>query len=440
MEPQPVVQAVAPPGPARKGPVVKAFMQNIYYDQYFTDSVLSAYFRAFYDGYNMQDYAFAEECQDSGEKLMNQLHEFNLNMTRKKDNVDPYYLTTHIMGNEINDSWFYCYQFGDDIADVYKTKAENFVDFGDVYLSFIFNLLSNSLNIKISTENMIEARQDHDSVKFIKNLGQILRACFDFNSYQTVAGSLRTLATNPQDFLKDYVPRVPEPTKAERMRKRKQQMEEARKISDAKKEHDRKVLEEKYGHKSKKGRMGSAINESPVVELREGYKWTALDYIQSPFAFAIGALHALPDESFAYKCSKNLTESRTDLLQAFGQFELKNRLEGVTYLHDSFSLIDEIGLHCHLGIVTELDKPHWDSLFGSEWLTGIPVNLLYNAGAMWVDGVNYWFYNPSTVPGIGENGDWAFFATYLLGDFCMRFFYRDETPNHARYRRDDTTD
>ena len=160
-------------------------------------------------------------------------------MTRKKDNVDPYYLTTHIMGVELNDSWFYCYQFGDDIADIYKTKAENFVDFGDVYLSFIFNLLSNSLNIKISTENMIDARQDHDSVKFIKNLGQILRACFDFNSYQTVAGSLRTLATNPQDFLKDYVPRVPEPTKAERLRKRKHQMEEARMISDAKKEHDR---------------------------------------------------------------------------------------------------------------------------------------------------------------------------------------------------------
>lgn len=217
-------------------------------------------------------------------------------------------------------------------------------------------------------------------------------------------------------------------------------MDEARKVSDEKKERDRQILEEKYGHRHRKGRLSSAINESPVVELREGYKWTALDYIQSPFALAIGALHALPDESFAYKCSKNLTESRTDLLSAFGQFELKNRLQGVTYLHDSFSLIDEIGLHCHLGIVTELDASHWDELFGSDWLTGVPVNLLYNAGAMWVDGVNYWFYNPSTVPGIGENGDWAFFATYLLGDFCMRFFYRDETPNHARYRRSDPED
>lgn len=63
---QPIVRVVEPT-PKKAGPIVKAFMQNVYTDQYFTDSVLAAYFRAFYDGYNMQDYAFAEECQDSGE-------------------------------------------------------------------------------------------------------------------------------------------------------------------------------------------------------------------------------------------------------------------------------------------------------------------------------------------------------------------------------------
>ena len=226
-----------------------------------------------------------------------------------------------------------------------------------------------------------------------------MRACFDFNSYQTVAGSLRTLSTNPEDFLKDYVPRVPEATKNERLRKRKDVMESARAKLEAKKAEDQAILETQYGDRKNKGRLSSKINESkPIVELKAGYKWTALDYVQSPFAFMIGALHALPDESFGYLCSKNLTSSRTSLLEGFEFFELKERLEGVTAVHDSFSYIDEIGLYCHLAIATELDEPHWLSLFGSEWLTGIPVNLLYNAGAMWVDGVNYWFYNPSTVP------------------------------------------
>lgn len=66
-------------------------------------------------------------------------------------------MVADITGNELNDMWFYCYQFGKDVTSEYETKAENFVDFGDFYLSFIFNLLSNSLQIKLSTENMIEA-------------------------------------------------------------------------------------------------------------------------------------------------------------------------------------------------------------------------------------------------------------------------------------------
>ena len=168
---------------------------------------------------------------------------------------------------------------------------------------------------------------------------------------------------------------------------------------DAKKAEKHKELEEQYGRNRSKGRLSSTINESkPEVGLAPTYKWSALDYIQSPFAFAIGALHALPDESFGYLCSKNLTSSRTSLLEGFEFFELKETLEGVTAVHDSISYVDEIGLYCQLAIYTELDKPHWDKLFGSDWLSGIPVNLLYNAGAMWVDGVNFWFYNPSTVP------------------------------------------
>jgi len=45
-------------------------MQNIYNEQYWSESVMSDYFEAFYEGYNMQDYAFAEECQESGNLLM----------------------------------------------------------------------------------------------------------------------------------------------------------------------------------------------------------------------------------------------------------------------------------------------------------------------------------------------------------------------------------
>jgi len=80
-------------------------------------------------------------------------------------------------------------------------------------------------------------------------------------------------------------------------------------------------------------------------------------------------------------------------------------------------------LFCFYAIETDLSEAHWTNLFSVWW--EIPVNLLYNAGHMWVDAINYIFYTPSTVP----QGDWGFFVVYLIGDFAMRFFYRDETPN-----------
>lgn len=111
-------------------------------------------------------------------------------MTRRFDWVDPYFLVFDIFGNEFNDSWFYCYQFSMDLKAVYQAKAENFVDFGDVYLSFIFNLLANSLQIKTSAENMVDANDKHDTATFVENLARVIRIVLDFNSYQNVGSSL----------------------------------------------------------------------------------------------------------------------------------------------------------------------------------------------------------------------------------------------------------
>lgn len=61
----------------------------------------------------------------------------------------------------------------------------------------------------------------------------------------------------------------------------------------------------------------------------------------------------------------------------------------------------------------------------------IPVNLLYNFGYMWIDVMNYIFYNYTNVP----QGDWAFFFFYTWGDFFMRFFFNasdgDETTTQV---------
>ena len=66
-----------------------------------------------------------------------------------------------MLGTDFNEGWYKCFLFWEDLANTYLTKWAAFNDFGDIYLSFIFNMLSNSLNIKTQTENMIEAYQTH---------------------------------------------------------------------------------------------------------------------------------------------------------------------------------------------------------------------------------------------------------------------------------------
>lgn len=86
------------------------------------------------------------------------------------------------------------------------------------------------------------------------------------------------------------------------------------------------------------------------------------------------------------------------------------------------SFFDEMGSFCYWAFKNELSVSHFNKMFTTWWQ--IPVNLLYNAGNMWINAVHYCFYTPNTVP----NGDWGFFTFYLIGDTLMRFFYRDENP------------
>jgi len=93
-------------------------------------------------------------------------------------------------GTDFNDTWYNCYLYSDDVMVTYETKWANFNDFGDIYLSFIFNMLQNSLNIKSQTENMIEAYELHNTVTFVQALGSVLRSILDFDSYTSLAGAL----------------------------------------------------------------------------------------------------------------------------------------------------------------------------------------------------------------------------------------------------------
>ena len=141
--------------------MVGKFAGNIYTQEYFKDSVYFDYLNAFWVGYSMSNYNYANACLENSTSFLNVFHTWYLTSTYRRSYTELWDLFFVTTGTSFNDAWYKCFLYYDDISYTYKTKWENFNDFGDIYLSFIFNMLSPSLNIKMQTENMIDAYAAH---------------------------------------------------------------------------------------------------------------------------------------------------------------------------------------------------------------------------------------------------------------------------------------
>lgn len=72
-------------------------------------------------------------------------------------------------------------------------------------------------------------------------------------------------------------------------------------------------------------------------------------------------------------------------------------LDGYTQYHAAISYVDNIAFSCYNAFTKEIGSDHFSNLI-SNFYTEIPINLLYNFGFMWIDFVNYTFYNYTSVP------------------------------------------
>lgn len=181
--------------------MVGAFRKNIYTEQFFTDSVYYTYIAAFWTGYNMQSYQHALECLENGSLFLNFFHQWYLTTIYYRDLTELWDLFFLTAGTDANDAWYMCALFQLDFKEQYITKYKTFGgDFGNIYLSAIFNMLSNSLNLKSQTERMIEAYELHDTESFAQSLGNIMRSILDFESYTSVASASLESPT-PDQFL-----------------------------------------------------------------------------------------------------------------------------------------------------------------------------------------------------------------------------------------------
>ena len=305
-------------------------------------------------------------------------------------------------------------------------------------------MLSNSLNIKKQTENMIDSYAIHDTVTFTSSLGSVLRSVLDFDSYTTLSGSLDEETPNTVEefmgFTKSH--KKGETPKWERQAILDAKIEKARakiesmpagNFPDWDKQSNKQAFRIKKNIPDAK-RQSPANSKHPFVSLEEDYEWGVRDYILSPFGFIVGALGALPKDTKGPDCALNTNNFRSFIIKGFEIGDQEQEEDGVeTHFlaaesyHTAGSYLDEFGVFCQQSVTSTLSATYWTNLF-SNWYIDIPVNLLYNAGFMWVDAINFIYYTPDTL----EDGDWGYFASYLAGDFGIRIFYHDDTPQRVQ--------
>ena len=137
-----------------------------YYDQYFSTTQDNKNMEAFYTGFSPQTFFdWSDECKDETVKLLDRAYDFHLNMTARTGFRDTWLISTNIAGNQFNEALYYCYKWQYAVKEEYKERKERFVNFGDIYLSFIFNLLSNSLQIREATNTIRTSNNEEEKLE-----------------------------------------------------------------------------------------------------------------------------------------------------------------------------------------------------------------------------------------------------------------------------------
>ncbi len=61
---------------------------------------------------------------------------------------------SQVISTEFADSFYNCYLFDQSVKKMSKARIKSFADFADLYTSFLFNLLSQSLSVKVIADNL----------------------------------------------------------------------------------------------------------------------------------------------------------------------------------------------------------------------------------------------------------------------------------------------
>lgn len=149
-------------------------------------------------------YANSEVCRESFSKLLDDFHYMYKNHTAAsytwEDHEGRFFNITQVVSGNYADTFYYCFTFISEQHEYAVQQYASFVDDDDIYISFLFNMLGESIMIREYSYDLIDFGKDgplEDFEKYTTSLAGIFSKLLYFES--TAAMPLNNLVVTPQN-------------------------------------------------------------------------------------------------------------------------------------------------------------------------------------------------------------------------------------------------
>jgi hypothetical protein len=313
-------------------------LYSLWDEKWFTSTIWNVYLTAFQSGLKLSSfYDYSSQCISGFQAMMDSIYFLQKNITSVKSDLlnnwnSVLFNVSNIVAGPMATTVYQCYLFLDDVEDFTKTRWSGFSVFTDMYTSFLFNLLSQSLQLKTYFTNVETYSNQGNIYSFAETIAKIIRITFDFessessslNSMSTIRATRALKQHSPSEYRKDsFVNQLFRGV--------------FKAVAPAQKH--------KPVHMTRYQEYEGLTASAGSMVMADAWAWD--DYVQFGLGTIDGALQALPTGNNGIYCNKNSTLYRNYLTTTMSYFDKNDVKNGMKNFNNMITLTDEITNTCY---------------------------------------------------------------------------------------------
>lgn len=337
---------------------------------------------------------------------------------------------SQIVSSEYRDTLLNCFAMSMEVYAQAKIKNEQFPTLEEWFLSFLFNMLENSYNIRQNTEDLIIYSNASDYVNWAKALGGLFNDLAYFE-YDVVAASTEGVymqldfsdppATPKQQF------NTTDQLESRSTLQNVSNFKSTKSLNtDPKDQNFHKHLSVQYDdylepfdwdylNLTDDMVLGWDIEQPPF------YNFTITSVVQGLYGWVDGQANAFPKKGLMQNCSLEIIKTKFEFLNFTEHINNRELIPAMDRFYNLLGSVYPVNFYCYYGYTQFFNEENLEKLWTKRDLAK---NIIMNTGSMYTDIMMLYL----GVPGFTES-DYAYYLMFYIGDLLTRFFFRsDVTP------------